>query len=122
MPPAMEALSPLRNSLQSNMRSEMPALKKASSDRNIAKVVLGDLLFDTWYGSFYPDELVGGGKNEVDRLYVCRWCFKYSRELMPYMAHVVSSFGPTMLSDLELIFAVLYRNYVLRGWSRRQGS
>ncbi|KAI9815151.1 MAG: hypothetical protein M1832_005553 [Thelocarpon impressellum] len=83
----MDTASPLRLSLHSNMRSEMPALK-SGSDRNILKVVLGDLLFDTWYGSFYPDELVGGGRQEVDRLYVCRWCFRYSKELMPYMAHV----------------------------------
>ncbi|KAI9840546.1 MAG: hypothetical protein M1838_004010 [Thelocarpon superellum] len=83
-----EVVSPLRHSLHTNMRSEMSSGRKSPSDRNILKVVLGDLLFDTWYGSFYPDELVGGGKHEVDRLYVCRWCFKYSRELMPYMAHV----------------------------------
>ena len=85
----MNVVSPLRHSLHTNMRSEMPKPKKAATDRNILKVILGDLLFDTWYGSFYPDELVGGGKNEVDRLYVCRWCFKYSRELMPYMHHLV---------------------------------
>ncbi|KAI9753614.1 MAG: hypothetical protein M4579_005078 [Chaenotheca gracillima] len=89
--------------------------RSGSGERNILKVVLGDLLFETWYGSFYPDELVsggaaggrasavgqpaggggaakaagaGGGDVVVERLYVCRWCFRYSRELMPYMGHV----------------------------------
>ena len=87
---AMEVVSsPLRHSLHSNVRADFGTAKKSGADRNVLKVVRGDLLFDTWYGSFYPDELVGGAKSEVDRLYVCRWCFKYSRELMPYMAHVV---------------------------------
>ncbi len=57
------------------------------ASRNVQNVVLGDILFKTWYPSFYPEELVG---RETERLYVCRWCFKYSRELMPYLAHVVS--------------------------------
>lgn len=55
-------------------------------DLNIRKVVLGDILFDPWYPSFYPEELVG---REVDRLHVCQWCFKYSKELVPYLAHIV---------------------------------
>ena len=54
--------------------------------RNVKNVVLGDTLFKTWYPSFYPKELVG---REVDRLYVCQWCFKYSKEPMPFLAHVV---------------------------------
>jgi hypothetical protein len=59
---------------------------KAKADRNVHHVVLGDILFQTWYPSFYPDELVG---RELDRLYVCQWCFKYSKDLMPFLAHVV---------------------------------
>ncbi|KAI9801696.1 MAG: hypothetical protein M1833_002378 [Piccolia ochrophora] len=84
----MAAISPLRRSLHSGVHADSHSPKKVASDRNILRVVLGDLLFDTWYGSFYPEELVGGGKGEVDRLYVCSWCFRYSRELMPYLAHV----------------------------------
>ncbi|KZF21786.1 hypothetical protein L228DRAFT_261915 [Xylona heveae TC161] len=52
---------------------------------NIRNVVLGDLLFRTWYPSFYPDDLVG---RDLERLYVCRWCFKYSRELIPFLRHL----------------------------------
>lgn len=58
----------------------------ASKDRNVHNVVLGDILFPTWYPSFYPEELVG---SRVERLYVCQWCFKYSKELMPFIAHTV---------------------------------
>lgn len=57
--------------------------------RTISKVVLGDLLFDTGYGSSYPEDVVGGGRS-LDRLYVCRWCFRYTGELIPYAGHVVS--------------------------------
>ncbi|KAI9873801.1 MAG: hypothetical protein M1830_010591, partial [Pleopsidium flavum] len=34
--------------------------------RNVQNVVLGDILFKTWYPSFYPEELVG---RETERLY-----------------------------------------------------
>ncbi|MCJ1387912.1 hypothetical protein MMC18_000755 [Xylographa bjoerkii] len=59
-----------------------PPLKAA---RNILNVVLGEILFPTWYPSFYPEELVG---KDTDRLYVCPWCFKYSKEVVPFLAHV----------------------------------
>jgi hypothetical protein len=44
-------------------------------DRNIQNVVLGDLLFKPWNQSIYPEDLVA---KDADRLYVCRWCFRYS--------------------------------------------
>ena len=53
---------------------------------NVRNVVLGDILFKTWYPSFYPEELIG---RETERLFVCQWCFKYSKDLMPYLAHTV---------------------------------
>ncbi|KAL9602948.1 MAG: hypothetical protein Q9219_001473 [cf. Caloplaca sp. 3 TL-2023] len=51
---------------------------------NVQHVVLGDLLFKPWYPSYYPEEFIG---KDVDRLYICQWCFKYSRDLVPYLAH-----------------------------------
>lgn len=54
-------------------------------DPNVLNVVLGTMLIKPWYPSFYPEELVG---RTVDRLYVCQWCFKYSKELMPFLGHV----------------------------------
>jgi hypothetical protein len=81
----MAAVSPLQNSLTSKLRSPLSSGKRSPNERNIGNVVLGDILFRTWYHSFYPEEIVG---HNADRLYVCRWCFKYSKEIMPYMTHV----------------------------------
>lgn len=67
-----------------------PALKnsqKPPSGSNILEVVLGSLLIKPWYPSFYPEELVG---RRVERLYVCQWCFKYSKELVGFLGHLVS--------------------------------
>ncbi|KAJ9291616.1 hypothetical protein DTO021C3_973 [Paecilomyces variotii] len=57
---------------------------KPSSERNVKHVVLGDLLFKTWYQSIYPEELV---PKNTDRLYVCRWCFRYSCDVHAYAGH-----------------------------------
>ncbi|MBE3049722.1 hypothetical protein IMZ48_45950 [Candidatus Bathyarchaeota archaeon] len=80
-------------------------------DRNIDKVVLGDICFKTWYPSYYGKDVLGdatrtangaaGGatgktnkKGERDtepmlsRLYVCPCCFKYSKELVLWWEHV----------------------------------
>ncbi|KAH7060436.1 acyl-CoA N-acyltransferase [Macrophomina phaseolina] len=51
---------------------------------NVLNVVLGDLLVKPWYPSFYPEELAG---RRIERLYVCQWCFKYSKELIPFLGH-----------------------------------
>ncbi|PSN64222.1 hypothetical protein BS50DRAFT_575666 [Corynespora cassiicola Philippines] len=59
--------------------------QKPSADPNVLEVVFGSLLIKPWYPSFYPEELVG---RRVDRLYVCQWCFKYSKELMGFLGHL----------------------------------
>lgn len=94
----------------------LPRMDRA--DRNIDKVVLGKLCFRTWYPSYYGKEVLGGdagghakagskdaigqldgggGKaskrdreqqHVLERLYVCPCCFKYSKELVPWWAHV----------------------------------
>ncbi|PWY92543.1 histone acetyltransferase [Aspergillus heteromorphus CBS 117.55] len=56
----------------------------SSTDRNVKHVVLGDLLFPTWYQSIYPEDLV---TKDTDRLYVCRWCFRYSCDVHAYAKH-----------------------------------
>ncbi|KFG87354.1 putative histone acetyltransferase (MysT1) [Metarhizium anisopliae] len=86
------------------------------ADRNIDKVVLGDLCFRTWYTSYYGKEVLGDtsgnsrngggskdGSNEasgkasrkdkdnqplLERLYVCPSCFKYAKELVAWREHV----------------------------------
>lgn len=78
--------------------------------RNIDKVVLGNLLFDTWYFSPYPESVLFGpdhhlskallngehknGHTEkystppVQRLHVCPYCFKYSTIAADYVSHL----------------------------------
>lgn len=51
-----------------------PSPEIAITERTIRRVVLGDIVFDTWYPSYYPEELVG---RQQATLYVCQWCFKY---------------------------------------------
>ena len=79
------------------------------SDRNIDKIVLGNICFKAWYPSYYGKEVLGdvsgnagggkdvggarmgGGKRDppmLDRLYVCPCCFKYSKELVSWWEHV----------------------------------
>ncbi|KAI9147708.1 Histone acetyltransferase [Paramyrothecium foliicola] len=85
------------------------------ADRNIDKVVFGNLCFRTWYPSYYGKEVLGdlssnarggskdsavdaGGKppskkdrdhhHMLERLYVCPSCFKYSKELVAWWGHV----------------------------------
>ncbi|SPO04449.1 uncharacterized protein DNG_07134 [Cephalotrichum gorgonifer] len=95
-----------------------PPAKKAcvpsTTDRNIDKVVLGDICFRTWYPSYYGKDVLGdtssGGAGAgagagtgkhgqprkadrdacpvLDRLYVCPCCFKYSKELVTWWEHV----------------------------------
>jgi histone acetyltransferase HTATIP len=66
-----------------------PVLKappKPSVTPNVLEVVFGSLLIKPWYPSFYPEQTVG---RKVERLYVCQWCFKYSKELMGFLGHLV---------------------------------
>lgn len=77
------------------------ALPKAIADLTVHNVVLGDIQFKTWYPSFYPEELVG---RNLQRLYVCQWCFKYSEEVTTFLAHEVeSSFQPNPVDNIPLV-------------------
>lgn len=74
------------------------ALPKAIADLTVQNVVLGDVQFKTWYPSFYPEELVG---RNLQTLYVCQWCFKYSEEVTTFLAHKVeSSFQPNLVENI----------------------
>ena len=52
---------------------------------NVINVVLGDKQISPAYYSSYREELVTG--EPVDRMYVCERCFKYTREVVLFMAH-----------------------------------
>lgn len=75
---------PLQSLDSGPMQSPAATIPKVT--RRVLNVVLGDTLFTTWYPSFYPEELVG---RETERLYVCRCCFKYSKDLLAYVEHLV---------------------------------
>lgn len=67
--------------------------KPSTAERNVDNVVLGDILFRAWYPSPYLKEIVGkevidGDTQMLERLYVCKFCFKYSKELMAWVGHV----------------------------------
>lgn len=61
-----------------------PSRLQSPSDRSINNVVLGDLLFKPWYQSIYPEDLVA---KDAERLYVCRWCFRYSVDSHAFAKH-----------------------------------
>ncbi|KAI1432982.1 acyl-CoA N-acyltransferase [Xylaria sp. CBS 124048] len=75
------------------------------ADRNVDKVVFGNMCFKAWYPSYYGKEVlgnistnvratnarIGAGKRGLpilDRLYICPCCFKYSKEMAPWRQHV----------------------------------
>lgn len=66
-------------------RNNTSTPSKAPVAQNVKHVVLGDLLFQTWFQSIYPEDLVG---SETERLYVCRWCFRYSCDPGAYAKHI----------------------------------
>ncbi|KAI0023427.1 acyl-CoA N-acyltransferase [Xylariomycetidae sp. FL0641] len=81
-----------------------PLTPGGGTDRNIDKVVFGDICFDAWYPSYYGKEVLGPGSGAasgpgeassgskhplLDRLYVCPCCFKYSKEIVPWWDHVL---------------------------------
>lgn len=87
--PAMGRTTVREGPAQTNGHANSKATPKRPTiaEPNVHNAVLGNLLIKAWYPSFYPEELVGP---RSDRLYVCQWCFRYSKELMPFLRHVVS--------------------------------
>ncbi|KAI8939000.1 hypothetical protein NX059_004844 [Plenodomus lindquistii] len=59
--------------------------QKPPTGPNVLEVVFGSLLIKPWYPSFYPEDLVG---RRVERLYVCQWCFRYTKELVGFLGHL----------------------------------
>lgn len=65
--------------------TQSPRIKALVTDRGVKRVVLGNILFKTWYHSIYPEELVS---KDTDILYVCPWCFRYSTDAISYTSHI----------------------------------
>ena len=110
MPSAVEGTSVLQEG--SPHRSRRASLKILN--RNIGQVVLGNLLFETWYYSPYPDNIILGVDHQhhnrhpgsaadlrngnvqlltreepvCRRLYVCPCCFRYTPDEHDYVQHL----------------------------------
>ncbi|KAL4956475.1 acyl-CoA N-acyltransferase [Aspergillus filifer] len=65
------------------MATESPQAQQPLT-RNVQHVVLGNLSFQTWYQSIYPEELVS---KDTDTLFVCRWCFRYACDIDTHARH-----------------------------------
>ena len=73
--------------LQPQEQVQHRAKPKAATEPNVLNVVLGNLRIKPWYPSFYPEELVGP---KAEWLYVCQHCFRYCKEVLTFLGHVVS--------------------------------
>jgi hypothetical protein len=69
-----------------NSRKTSPQKKTLPVEPNVQEVVLGNGWIKPWFPSFYPEDLVG---RKLETLYVCQWCFKYTKDLVPYLGHGV---------------------------------
>lgn len=82
----MAPASPLQQNKTPNGITRNSSAKKPPQ-LNVVDVILGEIWMKPWYPSFYPEELVG---KKTEKLFVCQWCFKYTKELLPYIGHTVS--------------------------------
>lgn len=74
-----------KSELESHSRPMAAEYPHAQSlTRNVQHVVLGNLRFQTWYQSIYPEGLVS---KETKTLYVCRWCFRYACDIGTHASH-----------------------------------
>jgi hypothetical protein len=92
---------------QTRTQEHQTTPKKSPTEPNVLNVVLGNIQIKPWYPSFYPEDLVG---RKAERLYVCESCFRYSKELMPYLAHRVrppslgeAQRGQTKLTQIQRV-------------------
>lgn len=76
----------IENGTSSKVPTKSP--NKPPPGPNVLEVVFGSLRIKSWYPSFYPEELVG---RRIDRLNVCQWCFKYTKEPQSFLGHLVST-------------------------------
>ncbi|KAK6387691.1 uncharacterized protein PV06_04719 [Exophiala oligosperma] len=114
MPPVAVPIENATSVLQegSPHRSRRASLRVLT--RNIGRVVLGNLAFDTWYYSPYPDNIIlgpetsttkytpgsaadlrqatahahGAGQPQCERLYVCPCCFLYTPKEHDFAQHM----------------------------------
>lgn len=86
----------------------------SQAERNVREVILGDLRVDAWYPSFYPEELTG---RTIDRLFVCKWCFKYTTKLIPFHEHVQVRLVPNGNTRRSLTRDIIELLFIERLWT-----
>jgi hypothetical protein len=95
--PSRDPVAALRSPRAGNKKNATSAPATAP-ERNVREVILTNLRVETWFPSFYPEELVG---RAVDRLLVCKWCFKYSTKVVPFVEHSKAGFGAYVVGKAD---------------------
>lgn len=60
--------------------------QKKTGEVLVKEVILGNVVMTPVHGANYPVELVG---KEVEKLYVCEFCFKYTDDVSKIVGHSV---------------------------------
>ena len=84
------AADPTDSDSANPLTSEEAKAAEAEAKKNhVYEVVFGSLLLKPRErcDAQYPSDFLG---QNTDRLYVCQWCFKYTKELVPFLQHLVS--------------------------------
>lgn len=98
VPPRRASLSaphfPTSHGIDSHKSPSELVDREKALERNIDNVVFGDVLFKSWYPSWYPKEIIGekalsgDGKGiVVQTLYICKRCFAYSNVAEDWVRH-----------------------------------
>lgn len=78
--------------------------QKKTGEVTVKEVVLGNMQMKPAHGANYPVELVG---KEVEKLYVCEYCFKYTEDVCKMVGHLVRLFYPLLKPLLTILVAFL---------------
>ncbi|TAQ86755.1 hypothetical protein B7494_g4916 [Chlorociboria aeruginascens] len=94
-PGTSSSSAPISSGSASGHKTFVDLEAEKALERNIDIVVFGDMTFKSWYPSWYPKEVLGekalNGESKgivVGRLYVCKRCFGYSKEVVEWVKHV----------------------------------
>ena len=87
--PAQQYDTPATTSTIPARPSKRPKRSSPDAELNVESVVLCNYLIKPSFPSLYREEIVGTGA--IKRLYVCKGCFKYTKDAAAHIAHRVSS-------------------------------
>lgn len=78
--------------------------QKKTGEVLVKEVILGNMAMTPAHGANYPVELVG---KDVEKLYVCEFCFKYTDDVAKIVGHSVSPLLPLSADPPSLTFPAL---------------